>query len=635
MPEDVMLNEAMEAVRQGQRARARDLLTRLLRADQSNPQYWLWMSAVVDTAKEQAYCLQTAQKLDPGNAAIRRGLVITGAAPADQNVTPQPPVRRKWTVDAMEEPPTGLKAIWANRVVRIAFFAVVSVLVLGLILLGVFGASRKGAAVARRPTKTPDLVSTFTLTPTALGGKATRQITPSPTYSGPKPLWMLLEATYTPEPLYINTPHPISEAYRAGQRAYERGDLPSALTFFKQASQVDLNAPDILYYIGEVESALGNQQAALDAYNQALERSSAFAPAYLGRARASLKLNPGADVGVDLQAALERDPTLADAHLELAAYYLRTGDVLGALNALDAAEQLVPYSPLVPMYRSQALLLQGDVVQALELARQAHARDLTLLPAYRALGEAALANAEYPEAIQALEIYVDYAAGDAQGWMALARAYAGMSQPDAAFVESARKPGAQDTVAALEAFDRAIELNEELPELYLYRGLLYLAAGEGQPAVNDFVSARKLDNKSFATNLALGRALLVAGRAREAYDQIGGSEDLAQSDLELAALYYWRALAGEELRLDAKVIADWKALLDLPEEVLPRSWVQTAEEHLLALTSTATPTVTKTAPNTATATASKTPTRTPTSVASKTPTPTRTSSRTPTRTPMP
>ena len=29
MPEDVMLNEAMEAVRQGQRARARDLLTRL------------------------------------------------------------------------------------------------------------------------------------------------------------------------------------------------------------------------------------------------------------------------------------------------------------------------------------------------------------------------------------------------------------------------------------------------------------------------------------------------------------------------------------------------------------------------------------------------------------------------------
>ena len=32
MAEDVMLNQAIEAIRQGQRARARDLLTRLLRA---------------------------------------------------------------------------------------------------------------------------------------------------------------------------------------------------------------------------------------------------------------------------------------------------------------------------------------------------------------------------------------------------------------------------------------------------------------------------------------------------------------------------------------------------------------------------------------------------------------------------
>ncbi len=622
MPEDVMLNEAMEAVRQGQRARARDLLTRLLRADQSNPQYWLWMSAVVDSAKEQAYCLQTAQKLDPGNTAIRRGLVITGASPAEQNVAPQPPVRRKWTVEAMEEPPTGLKAIWANRVVRIVFFAVVSVLVVGLILLGIFGAGRRQAAVAVRPTKTPGPPPTYTLTPTTIGGKAAARITPSPTYSGPKPLWMMLEATYTPQPLYVNTPHPISEAYRAGQRAYERGDLPTALNFFKQASQVDLNAPDILYYIGEVESALGNQQAALDAYNQAIVRSSAFAPAYLGRARASLALNPQADIGADLQAALERDPALVDAHIELAAYNLARGDVDGALQSLDIAEQLNPQLPRLPMVRSQALLLKGDEIQALELARDAHRRDLTLLPAYLALGQAALANEEYQEAVQALETYLDFAVNDADGWMTLARAYAGMSEPEQAYVELPPQLNEQNFQAALEAFDRAIELNEEVPELYLYRGLLYLAAGEGQPAVNDFVSARRLESKSFAINLALGRALLVAGRARQAYDQIGGADDLAQTDLELAALYYWRALAGEELRLDAKVITDWEALLDLPQDSLPQGWAQTAEEHLNELTSTATPTVTKTVQSTPTATASKTPSRTPT--------PTRTPTRTPT-----
>jgi tetratricopeptide (TPR) repeat protein len=214
-----------------------------------------------------------------------------------------------------------------------------------------------------------------------------------------------------------------------------------------------------------------------------------------------------------------------------------------------------------------------------------------------------------------------------------------MSQPDEAYIELPRKPDDQDFRAALEAFDRAIELNEELPELYLYRGLLYLAAGEGQPAVNDFVSARRLDSKSFVTNLALGRALLLAGREKEAYNQIGGSENLAQSDIELAALYYWRALAGEELRLDAKVIADWSALLDLPQDSLPQGWVEMAEEHLATLTNTATPTITKTAQSTSTATASKTPTNTPTKAPTKTPTkaPTKTPTKniTPTRTPAP
>ncbi len=64
MPEDVMLQEAVEAIRQGQRGRARDLLTRLLRADSSNAQYWLWMSSVVETPKEQIYCLQSILKVD-------------------------------------------------------------------------------------------------------------------------------------------------------------------------------------------------------------------------------------------------------------------------------------------------------------------------------------------------------------------------------------------------------------------------------------------------------------------------------------------------------------------------------------------------------------------------------------------
>ncbi len=606
MAEDVMLHEAIEAIRQGQRARARDLLTRLLRADQSNPEYWLWMSAVVDTAKEQTYCLQTAQRLAPQDDRVRRGLVLSGVAPPDANVVPQPPIRRQWQVDVMEEPPSGIKAIWRKPAVRLAFLGLIGLVVVGLILAGIFGSARTPRAVAARPTKTPGPPPTFTLTPTPLGGKPTPVITPSPTYTGPKPLWMLLEATYTPTPLYVNTPHPISEAYRAGQRALMRGDLASALSFFIQASQVEPNSPDIPYFIGEVERALGKYESALAYYNRAIDLNPNFAPAYLGRARSRLAINPKADIAADLQIAMERDPGLGEAYLEWAAYLLSQGQSESAQQAIESAAHLLPDSPLISLYRAQFALQQGEAEQALALAQEASQRDRTMLPAYLTLGQAALASGAFAEARDALELYLEYMPNDAQGWLALARAYAGMSQPDQAYLEVSAPADKQQVQSALRAFERAIALNKEMAELFFYRGLLYLANGEGQQAVNDLFRARQLDTRSFAINLAMGRALLAAGRIRDGYAQIDGCERLVQDDEQRAAFYYWRALAGEMLRLDAKVIADWKALLKLPADALPSCSAETAQKHLDELTSTPTPRPSPTATHTPTQAPTKT-----------------------------
>ena len=44
--ENTMLREAIESLRTGDRVRARDLLTRLLKADQKNAENWVWLSAV-------------------------------------------------------------------------------------------------------------------------------------------------------------------------------------------------------------------------------------------------------------------------------------------------------------------------------------------------------------------------------------------------------------------------------------------------------------------------------------------------------------------------------------------------------------------------------------------------------------
>src|SRR5690606_32805384 len=96
-PEEAMYDEALSAVRAGERARARDLFTRLLKLRQDNPEYWIWMSAVVETAKERAFCLKEALRIDPDNAAAHRGLMLLGLVPPDPaRALPAKLQRRDW-----------------------------------------------------------------------------------------------------------------------------------------------------------------------------------------------------------------------------------------------------------------------------------------------------------------------------------------------------------------------------------------------------------------------------------------------------------------------------------------------------------------------------------------------------------
>src|SRR5688572_5170922 len=96
-PDNTMFQDAVDALRRGDRARAKDLFTGLLKEDQNNVTYWVWLSAAVDNTKERIYCLQTALKLDPENATAKRGLILLGALEPDENVQPFPMNRpRGW-----------------------------------------------------------------------------------------------------------------------------------------------------------------------------------------------------------------------------------------------------------------------------------------------------------------------------------------------------------------------------------------------------------------------------------------------------------------------------------------------------------------------------------------------------------
>src|SRR5512140_2507454 len=201
---DTMFEDAVDALRQGERARGKAILTRLLKADQNNPNYWIWMSAAVDTAKERIYCLETALKLDPANAIARRGLVLLGGLPPDENTQPFRINRpRAWENDlllAHEKPQDKGAAAVARPLTRMLGIFAVALIVVAVAAYVFFFSPRGtqffrplGAATPSGPTPT------FTLTPTFVNAT----LPPTALRRGPTPLAILLGVDYTPTPLYI------------------------------------------------------------------------------------------------------------------------------------------------------------------------------------------------------------------------------------------------------------------------------------------------------------------------------------------------------------------------------------------------------------------------------------------------
>jgi len=603
MSEDVMLQEAIQAIRHGQRVRARDLLTRLLRTNQNNPEYWLWMSSVVDTPKEQIYCLQSVIRLDPENHSAHQGLVLLGAKAPEGEVVPVPPVRRRWEVDLQDVPRySALSAFWANPIVRIFFFTFMTLVLIVLIGFGAYGLSqRKESVVAFIPTRTSGPLFTFTNTPTAIN-YTPPAATPSPLFTGPPPLWMRLEATYTPTPLYVNTPHiAAGDVFLAAQRALQRNDMNAALRYFEQAMQMDRNAADIPYYIGEVYRQLGDYQKALEFYGTSQKINPSFAPAYLGISQVKRMLNPKADISTEVQQAIEKDPSFGEAYLERAGLRLSQGDIQGAQDDLEKAGELMPESALIYLYRAQIALSEGDDQAALEYARKSNQLDQTLLTAYRILGEAAAKNGDVDQALDSIGVYLLYEQDDPIAW----------------FIQGEALYARGEYSDTLEALNRAIELDKGYTDAFIYRGLTYIELGQGQKAVNEIYALIQSDPTSFDINLNFGRALMASGRLGDALGQINRSLNMAKTDAEKAQAYYWRALTLEAAGNLPSALKDWKALLALPEDAYPEEWMETAEEHLKN-TSTPVPTFTLTSSPTK---APPTPTPTATKKASPTPTP--------------
>jgi len=600
--EENIYQEALAAIQADDLARARDLLTRLIKRNPRNADYWLWMSSVVDSLRERKYCLRQAYKIDPEHEEVRKGLIILGELPLDEKlITPPDKLYQDWEKDLRKDyltrfkPPT-IKDFFTPKRVLIGLGA--TVLVLALVAIGIFA---PGINITRRATPTQIVLATFR-PPSSLQETQTvaapTEARATPTESGPTPLWMLLEETLTPTPRYVNTPHPRAEAFRTGMRAFEEEKWDDAITYFEQATEVEPDAADIYYYIGECYRNKEYDLQAIKAYNQALTKDGTFAPAYVGLGKTYLfEMEQWENARDNYELAIKNDPEILDAYLDLTLIYLDQENAEEALEILDAADEEDLESPFLPLYRAQALLLTEDADKALEYALLANEMDPTHLASYRVLGQSYLAADEISEALDILTIYLAHEKYDGEAYTWLGLCFEARGEIDDAF----------------DAYSRAIKFNNKQPIPYLQRGLIRFEREEYELAKSDLLKSHALDKHSLILNMTLGRTYLILEDYGNAYQKISECEAYAEGDEDWAQIYFWRAQALEGLDGQATVARkNWENLLKLPEDTYPAEWKKIAEEHLgRVATFTRTPTLTKTI----------TPTRTPTPKRTATPRP--------------
>jgi len=243
----------------------------------------------------------------------------------------------------------------------------------------------------------------------------------------------------------------------------------------------------------------------------------------------------------DMETAAQIDPNYAEAYLGIAELQVRGGESEQALETLDQAAKLTPDSPLVSLYRAQAYLALKESKKALENARRANELDITLLPAYRMIGQILQADGDLAGSISPLSTYALYEPDDAQVWGWLAMAY----------LEK------KDSKEALKALDQSLKLDNRQTETYLLRAKLLLDSGKAESALNDYKAALRLDSESYEASLGIGITLMTLKYPGDAYVQFERTKTLAEDDLENAEVIYWRAQSLEKL-----------ASLRLPSEII-------------------------------------------------------------------
>jgi tetratricopeptide (TPR) repeat protein len=386
---------------------------------------------------------------------------------------------------------------------------------------------------------------------------------PSPTPKGAPPLWTLLEQTYTPTPLYVNTPHP-SEAYQLAVRAYDKGDWETFHRYMEQVLVSEPNSVDLYYFLGEAERKSGSWNDALAYYEKALAVDKKFSPAILAHAEVLKHLKPSTNVMDDLNKAIEYDPAFYLAYIKRADYLITRGQYDLAMDDLTTARELNPDSPLSYLGLAKVYLAKDEAALAIDNAKKAYEIDITMLDTYLVLGASYIANGDFESSIEPLQTYLTYQPYDAGAYELVGKAY---------WV-------AGDETKAIENLEKSIAMDTHSFDAYYIRGVTNLKMGNPSGAFEDLSKALEIDDNHYEAVFYRAQALMQLKRYGDSYNQFLRAENLAADDKGRAESIYFQAKSAILAGWEKNARDAYKRLIRLPETVLLPLWMEEAQAYI-------------------------------------------------------
>jgi Tfp pilus assembly protein PilF len=284
-----------------------------------------------------------------------------------------------------------------------------------------------------------------------------------------------------------------AQAYRAGLKAFQQGDLQGAKTQFSNATEADGQAYQAWYSLGVVRERLGEASGALEAYRRASSILSDYEPAV-------------AAYGIGLA---------------------RSGRAQEGEEYLTQKSAQMPRSAAVSSALAEIKSIKGDSGAAQRLAQEALKKNPDYRPAM-----VTLARDHYRSRRLDLALYTLKGILDGFGEENPPR---DKNNAEARLIRGLiyKEQGARGL--AIDEFKRGLALRPDLVEARVQLATYYMESGNATDAAPLLEGALRYDANHLLARLNLGDAYRLLGKPKQSKDQL---EWVARKDPALAEVHY-------------------------------------------------------------------------------------------------